>query len=277
MASAANETAPRASIYAARMFLRRVLFRGILVSVTLLGQTSPDRFDARYDALKQALGLSDAQLLQLQQAPPATARPVVSGNQPLVSIYPGPAAGRIYLSARNQAALRLLDDSQKSKIEAIQKTLGRWDAAAVSIGLGFIDEKEWPGSSACFHYPLRSFASYAYALELGLTSAQMDQFEQIQQAASEPFWAQVREKTAQRSELLNSGLRMDSPAVVQLGAEIDKLQAQTNSRRRDLALAVLDEAQRTKLAEFETALQIANEAIELGLIPKPPVGEPLCH
>ena len=51
MASAANETAPRASIYAARMFLRRVLFRGILVSVTLLGQTSPDRFDARYDAL----------------------------------------------------------------------------------------------------------------------------------------------------------------------------------------------------------------------------------
>ena len=202
---------------------------------------------------------------------------MVSGNQPLVSIYPGPAAGRIYLSARNQAALRLLDDSQKSKIEAIQKTLDRWDAAAVSIGLGFIDEKEWPGSSACFHYPLRSFASYAYALELGLTSAQMDQFEQIQQAASEPFWAQVREKTAQRSELLNSGLRMDSPEVVQLGAEIDKLQAQTNSTRRNLALAVLDEAQRTKLAEFQSALQLVNEAIELGLISKLPVGEPLCH
>jgi hypothetical protein len=42
--------------------------------------------------------------------------------------------------------------------------------------------------------------------------------------------------------------------------------------RRDLALAVLDDAQKALFAEFETALELAREAIELGLIPGPAEG-----
>jgi hypothetical protein len=277
--------------YTELVTLLRVLVLAVVwlsFALSVLGQASRDRYDARYDALKQALGLSDAQLSQLQQMPPpAMARPAPSGNQALVAIYPMPGdrrpsggffGGMTNLPARNEASLRVLDDSQKSKLAVIQKTLDRWDAAAVAIGLGFIDEKEWPGGSACLFYPVAMYFSYAYALELGLTPAQEEQFKEIQQAASEPFWAQVREKVTQRSELLNAGVSADSPAVVQLNAETDKLQAETNSRpRRDLALAVLDEAQRAKLAAFVTALEVANEAIEIGLIPKPLVGEPLCH
>lgn len=180
--------------------------------------------------------------------------------------------------AQNQDALRILDDPQRAKLAEIGRVLDRWDAAAVTIVLGLISEQRWPGGSLCPFYPIGAYASYAFALELGLTPAQIGQFEEIQRAAGEPLWAQVRAKDAQRLQLLNSGVGADSTEVVQLGFDIDKLQAQTNARpRRDLALAVLDDAQRAKLAAFEAALQAANEAIELGLIPKPAVGEELCH
>jgi len=223
-----------------------MLFRFLLFAVTWLsvawgvpGQESGDH----YEALKQALGLSDAQVSRLQQRSPAA-----------------------------------LDDSQKSKLAVIRKTLDRWDAATVTIGLGLIREQQWPGSTQCMIYQIRAYASFAYATELGITPSQIEQFEQIQRAAGEPLWAQVREKDRQRSELLHSGVSKDSPAVVQLGSDIDRLQAQATARpRHDLALAVLNAAQRTKLAAFETALQAASEAIDLGLILAPPKGEFLCH
>jgi hypothetical protein len=89
----------------------------------------------------------------------------------------------------------------------------------------------------------------------------------------------LRAYDMQRSEVLNSGVSADSPTVVQLGSEENNLQAQIGKTRppHDLALAVLDEAQKAKLAAFETGLQLAREAIELGLIPKPVMGEILCH
>jgi hypothetical protein len=42
-------------------------------------------------------------------------------------------------------------------------------------------------------------------------------------------------------------------------------------------VAVLDAAQKAKLTAFENEIQIANEAIELGLLAVLKVGEPLCH
>jgi hypothetical protein len=67
----------------------------------------------------------------------------------------------------------------------------------------------------------------------------------------------------------------DSPALVQLGSDIDKLHVLVNTRpRHDLALAVLDAAQKAKLA---AALELASEAIEIGLNHAPLKGEILCH
>jgi hypothetical protein len=246
-------------------------FATLGIALTVLGQESGNH----YDALKQALGLSDAQLSQLQQIKSApVARPAPTGGS--VAIYP--AGGFRRMPAQNEVSLRVLDDSQRAKLAAIQRVLDRWDAAEVTIGLGLIEKKQWPGELPCFvSYPIARYGTFDYASELALTSFQIEEFEQIQRDASEPLWAQVRAKVRQRSELLNSGAGEGSPEVVELGSEIDRLQAQTNARpRHDLALAVLDATQKAKLAEFETALQAASEAINLGLIPKH-VGEPLCH
>jgi hypothetical protein len=202
------------------------------VALCLLGQES----GKRYDALKHALGLSDEQVSQLQQTPPkAIARPAPIGPGP-VAIYPaGRFSGMPRQTAASEDALRVLDDTQRAKLAAIQRVWDRWDAVAFAIQLGLIDEKLWPGGSAtlCF-YPIRASA---YATELGLSESQALQLDQLKEAARA-----------------------------------------THSRPpRDLALAVLDDAQRTNLLAFENALQVANEAIELRLIPVPMHGEPLCH
>jgi hypothetical protein len=254
---------------------------GMVLSIALaaLGQESGNH----YDALKQALGLSDAQLSQLQQMKSApVARPALTGTSALVAIYPpvpadGRPTGRFFgtmnLPPQNEDSLRVLDDSQRAKLAAINQVLDRWGAATLVIAFGLIDVQQWPGGARC---PVRGDA---YAAEFGLSESQMQQFWQLTRDAQEPLWAQIREKAAQRMALLDPGLSADSPAVVQLGSDIDKLQAQVvkTGPPRDLALAVLDGAQRAKLAEFETALQLATEAIELRLIPKPAMGEILCH
>jgi hypothetical protein len=189
----------------------------------------------RYDALKHALGLSDTQLSQLQQKPPpANARPAPTGGA--VAIYSAGGFGRMPKQpAANEESLRILDDSQRTKLAAIQKVWDRWDAMAFTIEFGLIDEKLWPGGSATLCYsPIRA---YAYVAELGLSEFQILQLEQLKEAARA-----------------------------------------THSRPpHDLALAALDGSQRANLTAFETALQVANEAMELRLIPTPLHGEPLCH
>ncbi len=241
----------------------------LAVALIVLGQES----GGRYDALKQALGLSDAQVSQLQQTPPkAIVRPAPTGSA--VAIY---QAGRFSGMPRqltpSEDSLRVLDDAQRAKLAVIQKVLDRLGAATLAIEFGLISEQQWPGSAQC---PVRYDA---YAAEFGLSESQMRQLERLTQAAREPLWAQLRAYDMQRSEVLNSGVSADSPTVVQLGSEENNLQAQIGKTRppHDLALAVLDEAQKAKLAAFETGLQLAREAIELGLIPKPVMGEILCH
>jgi hypothetical protein len=249
--------------------MNEMLFRGLLSTVTslsVLGQVSGNR----YEALKQALGLRDSQVWQLQQV----SRAAITINRPT------PAAARRAINrtnvlTQNGYSLRdpILDDSQQTKLAVIEKVLDRSDTASLAITLGLISAQRWPGRSLCY-YPIR-----AYASELGLSESQVWQLERLQQAAREPLYAQITEKENRRLEFLNSGGSADSPTVVQLISEISKLQKQAAETRpeRDLALAVLDDTQKAKLAAFETALQLAREAIELGLTPDPPKGEVLCH
>jgi len=232
-----------------RTLLCRVVF--LAVSVNVLGQ----EFGNRFTALKLALGLSSAQVSQLQK------RRSAGDSRP----------------AQDEIALLILDGSQRDRLTAIKNTLDRWDAAAVTIGFGLIEERQWPGGAACLIYQIRAWASLAYASELDLSPFQIERFAQIQLAADAQLWPQIREKAIQRSELLLSGVSADSPELIQLGLDINKLQTQLNTRpRHDLALGVLDEPQKAKLAVLQAKLQAASEAIELGLIPVPVKGEPLC-
>lgn len=124
------------------------------------------------------------------------------------------------------------------------------------------------------YYPIRADAS-----EFGLSDVQVGRFEQLKLAAREPLETQIAQIEKHRLELLHSGLSAESPAVAQLVADMSKLHQQSAETRppRDLLLAVLDDGQKAKLSAFETALQVASEAIDLGLIPYPLKGEVLCH
>ncbi len=202
--------------------------------------------------------------------------PVNQAASPVFYPYAGMANPIHDANARKHAADELadgiLDDSQKTKLAAIAKVLNRFDEASGAIELGLIDAGEWPGATLC--PPPRDYAS-----GLGLSELQVRQFNQLQQAAREPFDVPIAQMEGRRLELLNSGFGADSSAVVEVTSDVSKLRrhAADSRPRRDLALAVLDDGQRAKLAAFEMALQLAREAIELGLIPDPPKGEVLCR
>jgi len=240
------------------MLSRRILQCGVLFAATMLNVLCQES-QTSLDALKQALALSDSQLLQLRK------------NRP---------AWRFKPALREEAARlqgEILDDSQKTTLAAVARVLDRWEAARLAIDLGLIREEQWPGRTLCLHYPIDAYASNPYTAEFGLIPSQIEQFQQIQREVNKPLWAQVREKARQRSELLASGISADSHAIVELGSDINKLQAQINAKpQHDLAMAVLQPIQKTKLAAFENELQLAQEAIELGLILAPLKGEVLC-
>jgi hypothetical protein len=239
-----------------------MLFRALLFAVAVLNVLA-QQSGSLYQALQRALGLSDAQMSRLQQRSPALI--AIDRRNP-------------WESARLQESV--LDDAQRAKLAVIQRTSARWDAAAATIGLGLISEQQWPGGVYCLIYQVGAYSRFTYATELGLSESQIEQFEKIQRDASEPLWAQIRTKEAQAAELLNSGVSANSPAVLQLRSDASKLAALVNARpQHDLALAVLDDKQREKLAEFEATVEVAREAIELGLIPEPfgSGAEVLCH
>ena len=178
---------------------RRILLCGLLflaAPLCVLSQESGSRFEA----LNQALGLSDAQMSQLQQR------------------------------SKGLAATGMLDDSQRAKLAEIRKVLDRWDAAAFAVELGLITNEQWPGGCLC----ASRVRGNPYSTELGITDAQAQQIERI-------------------------------------------LESVNAKERREPVLAVFDEAQRAKLAAFEAGMQRAREAIQLGLIPRVPKGECLCH
>lgn len=172
----------------------------------------------RYDALKQALSLSDSQLMQFQQRSPAP--------NPMNHSDAGMAARAEWDSLLD----RLLDDSKRTKLQVIGKVFDRYAIASQTISLGLIKAEQWHGQTLCLQ-------DYYPASELGLGESQVWQLKQLQYTARET-------KTAPQ---------------------------------RGLALALLNKSQKAILAEFETALQLASDAIECGLIPEPPKSEVLCH
>jgi len=155
----------------------------------------------------------------------------------------------------------LLDDTQRAKLAEIEKVLGRWEMAHQTVVLGLMKEDEWPGMPLCFsHFE-------AARSELDLTDVQIAEFERIEQAVRQPVEEEIRRKADYHRALLASGSREDSPAVVEVMADIAKLQRQFDEMKppRDQGLAVLDDAQKAKLAEFGRTLELAREAIELRL------------
>jgi hypothetical protein len=206
----------------------------LLIAGMVLAQTQA----GQYDEIKAALGLADSQLAQLQQKPAAPVpRPAPGGNSAPTPIYPpapmGGLPGRMMQPAQNEAALRVLDDSQRAKLAEIRKVLDRWDAAAFEVGIGLIADEEWPGGGClCAFYS--QVRAYRYSTELGITDAQAQQLDRITQS--------VKAKD-----------------------------------RREPALAVFNDAQRARLRTFEAGIELAREAMELGLIPRMPKGECLCH
>jgi hypothetical protein len=151
--------------------------------------------------------------------------------------------------------------------------LDRYDAAATSIALGLITEKQWPGGTLCV-YPIRAYVSSAF----DLSESQIEQIEEIMRDANKPLWVLIRAKAMRRSELLNSGASEDSPEVAELGREANELPVRVSARPpREVVLAILDDNQKAKLAAFEADLQVAREAIALELIPAGVTSEILCH
>jgi len=214
-----------------------VLF--LRAGLSVLGQVP----DGKYGALKQALGLSNSQLAQLEQTRPAGLYEPL-GVQPA---GPGQArsAGRLRLDppsagqyrdpilavtqARDALRAQMLDGDQREKLALIEKVLERSDMASLGIVLGLIDVHQWPGRALCYG-TIRSDSS-----QLDLSDFQVQQFERLQRLAQEHS---------------KPGTPGRPP--------------------RDVALSVLDDVQKAKLAAFEAALQLASEAIDLRLFPPPP-------
>src|ERR1700689_1880208 len=103
-----------------RPFLCALLFAA--PSLSVLGQAPADR----YDALKQALGLTDSQMSQLQQKSPA---PIAADPAPRSASRSAGDFGRLQFpppwdSSRRD---RILDSSQQTRLAAIEKVLSRYE------------------------------------------------------------------------------------------------------------------------------------------------------
>lgn len=219
----------------------------------------------RYEALQRALGLTDFQVWQLQQK----RSPAAANHAPGLVSAQRSAASRPAQSRdlprgpaiEDPRQMELLDQTQRAKLAEIEKILDRWEMASQTVALGLMKADDWPGMSLC------SSRIETSRSELKITDAQVEEFERIEQAARQPVEQQIWQKMDLHVALLNSGSREDSPAVAEVMADIATLQKQFDGIKppRDEALAVLDDSQRAQFAEFERALQLAREAIELRL------------
>ena len=241
----------------------------VAISFSLMGQTHDDR----YELLKRALALTDSQMSQLPQVTPPPVRAAPTGGR--VQMYNIVSRPLVFPQAGDLVPGSVLDSAQQAKLAEIGKVLQRWQTAAGAVNLGLMDAREWPWGWAC------PVSSGAFVKELDLSSVQVTEFEQLQEAARQPLREQAWEKQKRHRELLESGVTEDSPEVRQLIAESSELMKQYAETKppHDAALAVLNETQRARLAEFQADLELAREAVELHLIVQPAgrYAEVLCH
>jgi Spy/CpxP family protein refolding chaperone len=113
---------------------------------------------------------------------------------------------------------------------------------------------------------------------LTLSDAQVGSLQQIQQQrqnAERAVYEQIRERQVQLNTLLRQGSN-DAANIGRLMVEINNLQRQLplpGTGYRSQALAILTEAQKTKLPALVEALRLGlagNEAVNLNLIDRPP-------
>jgi hypothetical protein len=236
--------------------------------------------DTRCAALKDALGLSDSQLRQLQQKSPAeiaNQRPMSTDSRGAIRLFPDNVVGipggngrRPFPHEQDPINYGLLDDSQKTKLQEVVAKIWRHPPTArLAIAIELTSAYQWP-RFPCPH-EIRGNAES----DIDLTSFQLLQLQELHQSAGESPRL-IAEKENRRTMLLHSGRGADSQEVIQLDWDIAALREQA-SRRRDLALAVLDDSQKVKLAVVEAALQLLSEARELRLIACLGCGEVLCQ
>jgi hypothetical protein len=242
------------------------------ISFSLMGQAPGDR----YEPLIRALALTDAQMSQLPQVSPAPVRAAPTGGR--VAAYGHFTRPVVFPQAGDLIPGSMLDSGQQAKLAEIGKVLQRWQTAEGAFVLGLIDAREWPWGWAC---PLPPSTNGPYGQEFALSGVQVTEFEQLVQAALQPLREQEPAMQKRRRELLDSGASENSPEVVQLTTEISQFWKREADTRppHDAALAVLNETQRARLAEFQADLELAREAVELHLIERPAGrdAEVLCH
>jgi len=111
---------------------------------------------------------------------------------------------------------------------------------------------------------------------LALSDAQVQQLMEVQrsrQTANQAVYQQIAARQKQLTETMNSG-NPDAFTVGQLEIDLANLRKQVASTAalHDQALAVLDSAQRAKLADLQNALKLqpaAQQAVGMGLIQPP--------
>jgi hypothetical protein len=239
------------------------------ISFSLMGQARDDR----YEPLLRALALTGAQMAQLAEAPPTPVRTAPTGGR--VRAYNLGSRPFVLPQAGDLIPGSVLDSAQQAKLAEIGKAVQRWQTAAGAVNLGLIDAREWPWGWAC------PVSSDAFVKEFALSSVQLTEFEQLQEAARQPLRDQALAMQKRRRESIDSGISENSPELVQLTTEMSQLWKQEADTRppHDAALAVLNETQRARLAEFQADLELAREAVALHLIVQPAGrnAEVLCH
>jgi hypothetical protein len=140
--------------------------------------------------------------------------------------------------------------------------------------LAFAQAPEPPVVRAALYDALRQF--------LVLSDAQMASLQQLQkdrQQAERNIYTQISERQTQLNQLLAAGSN-DAATVGRLMVEINNLRKQLTTAGapfRESAVKLLNDAQRTKLAELTRVLELqrtAGEAVSLNLIDYPRIPEP---
>ena len=249
---------------------------------TLAAQESAQPFAA----IRSALSLTDLQLLQLKQTLPAV-KPTVKPIEGLERIGDFSNVNGVpfhpFVPAADARKVAMLDDAQRAKLAVFAPVLEKDTIAAAAISMNLIEAPVWLRGALC-----PSPEDY-YAHKFGLSDFQVRQLALLRQ----PFNALIAYKWKERAELLRLSGAQPQPLfpgpsrtgpplpkeIVEFDAEINSLIRMQQGAKppRDLAWNVLNKSQQEFFNEFATSLQIATEAVELGLLPPQFRGESLCH
>jgi hypothetical protein len=168
-----------------------------------------------------------------------------------------------------------LSDAQQRRLADTAKVLQQWDTAGGAVAMGLMDASDWPGEWPCF-VPNSRIASYAK--EYDLTSDQVDRLKQLQDEVRQRAVNGLMEIAGRVWKLSTSGANSPSETAA-LNEETARLVKQRDEARppRDLALAILNDVQKAKVAALRADVELAREALELHLIRLPGLPEILCH